>query len=79
MRILISLLLSCAMVSNVSQAAKRPMTVDDFLNIVSGSEDSILMSKGCWVLYSLSVVIVFVRQQLLRNEVLQLPSKGGPN
>jgi hypothetical protein len=51
MRILISLLLSCAMVSNVSQAAKRPMTVDDSLNIVSVG-DVLMSPDGEKIFYS---------------------------
>lgn len=51
MRILISLLLSCAMVSNVSQAEKRPMTVDDSLNIVSVG-GGLISPDGKQVFYS---------------------------
>ena len=44
------------MVSNVSQAAKRPMTVDDSLNIVSVG-DVLISPDGKQVFYSKSEMV----------------------
>ncbi len=74
MRILISLLLSCAMASNVSQAAKRPMTVDDSLNIVSVG-DGLISPDGKQVFYSKSEMVW--EKNDYKTTYYMAPAKGG--
>jgi len=74
MRILISLLLSCAMVSNVSQAAKRPMTVDDALNMIRVG-DVLLSPDGKKVFYSKRELIW--EKNEYKTTYYMAPAKGG--